>query len=933
MKISAKLGIGFGSIASAMLLLSALAVGSLSLLQQKVSYVTQSQYPKVETVASIDHDIGVIARSMRNYVLADSESIKAEELRRLEAAVTSAAESFEAVQRLATDEATAVAVSKLGSVGADYMLYQDRVMELAQAGRTAEASRLLIEESAPFQALTQAVDELQSVSRLSVQRAAADAEREFRETSVLLISISLLALLIGAGTTYWFSRTVVTGLRRVSGVMNEFAAGTMDAAIRVSYRARDEIGAVADAFNAMADALQRRHEEGRRWAEANETQLWLHTHLDRLIVALQQAETVEELSERLLRELSPVVGAVCGVVYASGADDRRFELSSTYAIPAEAAARLRPSLTAEDGLAGLAVATGERQLLRDTKHRELRVSSALLDEPAAAIYVYPIRGADQVEAVLEIAVSEELTNEQEALIRQLSSRAGLLFNKAKNQYRIASLLRKSQELTEELQQYTEELNAQQEELMQSNAELEEQTAALQQSEKLLQEQQKRLEAMNAELEGKAEEAEAANRELEKRARQLLAASTYKSEFLANMSHELRTPLNSMLILAKLLSENKEGRLSDKQVEYAATIYSSGNDLLSLINQILDLASVESGKMQLHEEPVTTRDLEDFVRRNFGAIALQKDIELRFEIDADVPAAVVTDPLRLQQILRNLLSNAFKFTERGSVAFSVRRRERTGEPPVLELAVSDTGIGIPKEKQEHVFDAFVQIDGSIRRKYGGTGLGLSISRELASMLGGEIRLASELGKGSTFTLILPIRKAAPAARELPEQYSAALPEIAASAVPRLPSAPASAAAAQPAAAPPVPRMPVFPGRTILIVDDDIRNVFALSSRLESCGVQTLHAENGKAAIEVLEANSEVDLVLMDVMMPEMDGYEAIRRIRAKPAFAELPIITVTAKAMKEDRDMSFTAGASDYITKPIDMDRLMTLLAVWLHGKA
>ncbi|HZG86112.1 ATP-binding protein [Paenibacillus sp.] len=929
MKISAKLGVGFGSIASTMLLLSALAVGSLSLLEQQVKNITQSQYPKVETAAAIDHDIGVIARSMRNYVLAASETVRTEELRRLEAAEASAVESFETMRQLATDEATAVAVSKLGSVGADYLLYQDQVMDLAQAGRTAEASRLLTEEAGPFQALTQAVDELQSVSRLSVQRAAADAEREFREKSAVLISISLLALTIGGAATFWFSRTVVTGLRRVSGVMNEFASGTMDAAIRVTYRAKDEIGAVAEAFNAMADALQRRHEEGRRWAEANETQLWLHTHLDRLIVSLQQAESVEGLSERLLRELSPVVGAVCGVVYASGADDRRYELAGAYAIPAGAASRLRPSLTAEDGLAGLAIATGERQLLRDTKHRELRISSALLDQPASAIYVYPIRGVDQVEAVLEFAVREELTYEQEELIRQLSTRAGLLFNKAKNQHRIASLLRKSQELTEELQQYAEELNAQQEELMQSNAELEEQTAALQQSEKLLQEQQKRLTTMNAELEGKAEEAEAANRELEKRARQLLAASTYKSEFLANMSHELRTPLNSMLILAKLLSENKEGRLTDKQVEYAATIYSSGNDLLSLINQILDLASVESGKMQIQEEPVPTRDVEDFVRRNFGAIALQKGIELRFESDPDIPVSVLTDPLRLQQILRNLLSNAFKFTERGSVTFAMRRRERGGEPPALELAVRDTGIGIPKEKQEHVFDAFVQIDGSIRRKYGGTGLGLSISRELAAMLGGEIRLESEVGKGSAFTLILPIRKAAAAARELTEELGAALPEIAASAPPIVPTAPAAASAAEPAE----PRMPAFPGRTILIVDDDIRNVFALSSRLESCGVQTLHAENGKAAIEVLEAHEEIDLVLMDVMMPEMDGYEAIRRIRANPVYAELPIITVTAKAMKEDREMSLSAGASDYITKPIDMDRLMTLLAVWLHGKA
>jgi signal transduction histidine kinase/DNA-binding response OmpR family regulator len=571
-----------------------------------------------------------------------------------------------------------------------------------------------------------------------------------------------------------------------------------------------------------------------------------------------------------------------------------------------------------------------------------------------------------------------------------------------------------------------------------------------------------LSEQNIEVERKNREVEQAKLALEEKATQLALSSKYKSEFLANMSHELRTPLNSLLILAQQLADNPNGNLAPRQVEFARTIHASGTDLLTLINDILDLSKIESGTVTLEMAQYQFQSLRVYVERTFGHMAEMKQLAFSVEIADGLPSAMMTDVTRLQQILKNLLSNAFKFTVRGKVTLSMDYAHSGWTPghpglsradAVLAFSVTDTGVGIPADKLQLIFEAFQQADGSTARKYGGTGLGLSISRELARLLDGEIRVQSEVNLGSSFTLYLPYR--APDSQALPVPVAASLPpamtqvapsgflmdnrrkvliveddavqrnaltavislpnvevvavETGGQALQALKSQPfdcmvfdlrlpdidgydlleminrdahlrglpvvihsASEIGVEDAArlhglvkavvikdarspvqlleetsrilgldrgsqAPPsAPTELLSPeeaqtlaGRQVLIIDDDLRNIFALSSVLERQRMTVLFAENGREGIEVLESSESVDIVLMDIMMPEMDGYDTTRAIRRIPKFADLPIITLTAKAMKGDREKCIAAGASDYITKPVDIHQLLTLMRFWL----
>jgi CheY-like chemotaxis protein/two-component sensor histidine kinase len=361
----------------------------------------------------------------------------------------------------------------------------------------------------------------------------------------------------------------------------------------------------------------------------------------------------------------------------------------------------------------------------------------------------------------------------------------------------------------------------------------------------------------------------------------------------------------------MLSDNKEGNLTSEQVKFATTVYTSGNELLGLINEILDLSKVEAGKMQIDPREVSLASVQASLEQSFRHVAEQKSLAFEVRMAPDLPAALYTDVNRLNQILKNLLSNAFKFTVEGSVTVAVSAERGPDGSPGHELAfaVKDTGIGIPKDKQKLIFEAFQQADGTTSRKYGGTGLGLTISREIARLLGGTIKVESAPGEGSTFTLVIPDRYAGPEpVVRMPVE--SILEDLG-----------------------PVIVLPVdadFTGKTILLADDDIRNVFAINSVLESRNMRVLHAENGKDAIRLLEENPAVDLVLMDTMMPEMDGLTAIQEIRKRSTFERLPIISLTAKAMKGDREKSIASGASDYITKPVDTDQLLSLMRVWLY---
>ena len=437
------------------------------------------------------------------------------------------------------------------------------------------------------------------------------------------------------------------------------------------------------------------------------------------------------------------------------------------------------------------------------------------------------------------------------------------------------------------------------ELKRSNAELEAQASELEEKAKL--------------LEIKNHEVELASLSLEEKAEQLSLISKYKSEFLANMSHELRTPLNSLLILSKMLSDNKDHNLNGDQVKYASTIHSAGCDLLALINEILDLSKVEAGKMPMLPSNIELREVKDLLDQTFRPVAEHKGLGFSIELHHGTPRTMFTDANRLQQILKNLLSNALKFTAKGRVTLDIAPVEegiaalagfKSASSPIIRFSVTDTGIGIPKEKQKLIFEAFQQADGTTSRKYGGTGLGLTISREIARLLGGVIQVESMPGKGSVFHLYIPQTFVGSEATQGVSELEVVQP------------------------IPPLPIDADFKDRRVLIVDDDMRNVYTMTSVLESYGMKVSFAENGRQAIVNLQ-EQEIDLVLMDTMMPEMDGLEATTEIRKIARFKNLPIISLTAKAMKGDREKCLAAGASDYITKPVDTEQLLSLMHIWL----
>jgi signal transduction histidine kinase/CheY-like chemotaxis protein len=500
-----------------------------------------------------------------------------------------------------------------------------------------------------------------------------------------------------------------------------------------------------------------------------------------------------------------------------------------------------------------------------------------------------------VRGVIELASFHEFTSVQLAFLEQLMLSIGLAINLIGTSTRTEQLLQQ---------------------LQGSNVELDKRRRELEDRAQLLEARNREIARASASLEAKSLE--------------LARVSQYKSQFLTNMSHEIRTPLNSMMILAQMLAANDERNLLPKQTEWAATIHSAGRDLLALINQILDLREVEAGRIETHIEPYLLSDLRDFVERTFRPLALQKGLDFAVELGDGLPDAVTTDRQLLEQILKNLLANAFKFTERGRVELRIGRAPAGATyrndalaraPVVITFAVSDTGVGIPRDQHEKIFEAFQQADASITRRFGGTGLGLTISREYARVLGGEIVVKSTPGVGSTFTLYLA---GAALSREL------AAP----------PPSPARLARVEGATLAGPPLSPLTPeemmrleGKKVLVVEDDARNLYAVSALLERSRMAIIPASNAREALARLRAQPDVDVVLMDIMMPEIDGYEATREIRAMPELAGLPVIALSAKASDSERTQAMEAGCTDYVVKPAETRQLLSVIMRHLRPEA
>ena len=996
---------------------------------------------------------------------------------------------------------------------------------------------------------------------------------------------------------------LTTQVRAIAEVATAVTKGDLTRSIALD--AQGEMAALKDTINEMISNLK-------ETTRKNTEQDWLKTNVARFTSMVQGQRDLLTVCKLVLSELAPLVNAQQGIFFINDAqqgDAPVMKLFASYAYRERRA--VANVFHAGEGLVGQCALEKERFVLTHVPNDYIKISSGLGESTPLSIVVLPVLFEGQVKAVIELASFHKFSEIHLAFLDQLTESMGIVLNTIAATMRTEELLKQSQALAEELQ-------SRQQELTKTNKRLEQQANTLQASEELLKNQQEQLQRTNAELQEKArllaeqkteverknQEVEQAKEALEDKAEQLALTSKYKSEFLANMSHELRTPLNNLLILARMLAENPDGNLHTKQVKFAETIHSSGTDLLSLINDILDLSKIESGTMAVEPSEIRLAEMRDYITRNFRHVADGKGLDFGIELSANLPRTMVTDIKRLQQVMKNLLSNALKFTEKGKVTLRVERAATgwsPGNPPldsaesVIAFSVDDTGIGIPVEKQRIVFEAFQQADGTTSRKYGGTGLGLSISREIAHLLGGEIRLHSVPGAGSTFTLYLPqtysvpaphrpdvrltartavssadaalaaarlkpillapaeqeddrdnvqpgdtlllvvdddptysrilfdaahrkgfkvivasrgdmglalARKFRPAAvvldiglpdttgwsvldqlrhdpdlQHIPVHLLSILEDrrrgltlgaksycrkaegkevldevfhrVQASIEPRMrqvlvihagdssrqdieealdlpgvqaafaqtameavesfqsgmfdcvlvgpgatevstadllvelqksapdadlpvlvyspPDSPLAAfdraplregtivrtvsapdrllqeltrALYVPDAALPEPKRQQLEklrgvddelaGCRVLIVDDDVRNIFALTSILERHDIDVLHAENGRAGIDTLLNRRDIDLVLMDIMMPGMDGYETIRAIREQETLRNLPILAVTAKAMKGDREKCLASGASDYIAKPVDLDQLFSLMRVWVY---
>ncbi|WP_432198765.1 HAMP domain-containing protein [Streptomyces sp. bgisy027] len=764
-------------------------------------------------------------------------------------------------------------------------------------------------------------------------------------------------------------------VRAIARVATAVTRGDLN--LKIDVDASGEIQELQDYINKMIANL-------RDTTIANKEQDWLKGNLARISALMQGRRDLADVASLIMSELTPVVTAQHGAFFVamplldgkdlSAENDDAYELrmlgSYGYSMGS-----MPTSFRPGEALIGTAAEEKRTILVENAPSGYLKISSGLGEAPPAQVIVLPVLFEGKVLGVIELASFTPFTQIQKDFLNQIAEMIATSVNTISVNTKTEVLLKQSQELTEQLRERSAELENRQKALQASNAELEEKAELLAQQ--------------NRDIEVKNTEIEEARQVLEERAEQLAVSMRYKSEFLANMSHELRTPLNSLLILAKLLADNAEGNLSPKQVEFAETIHGAGSDLLQLINDILDLSKVEAGKMDVSPTRIALVQLVDYVEATFRPLTAEKGLDLSVRVSPELPATLHTDEQRLLQVLRNLLSNAVKFTDSGSVELVIRPagmdvpqviREQLLEAgsltevdaPLIAFSVTDTGIGIAASKMRVIFEAFKQADGTTSRKYGGTGLGLSISREIAQLLGGEIHAQSEPGRGSTFTLYLPLHPS-----ELPPQgYQQQLPALDAGALVasaadlaelaeveietpaevrsyretqngaaalfrrrrraahELERGPAQqeqwSAPERHETAPKSRRGIRFGGEKVLIVDDDIRNVFALTSVLEQHGLSVLYAENGREGIEVLEQHDDVAVVLMDIMMPEMDGYATTTAIRRMPQFAGLPIIALTAKAMKGDREKAIESGASDYVTKPVDPDHLLAVMDQWMR---
>jgi len=661
----------------------------------------------------------------------------------------------------------------------------------------------------------------------------------------------------------------------------------------------------------LGNAVVQMKEDLRHFRQSNEQKIWTQTGTSAVNDSLRGDKSIQAIGQDALATLVEYLKCEAGLFYS--ADDNMLQLQAGYAIAN------RDNIPAElafgETLIGQAAKTKDVIHLKDVPEHFLHISSGLGTANPKTILIVPLCADDVVEGVIEIASLRTIDGYKIDFIKEVTSDIAISLRAAKSKERL-------QELFEQTQAQAEELQSQHSELENINAELEAQAEKLKASEEELKVQQEELLQANQELEERSRLLEERNQliveknlDIQQKVEELALSTKYKSEFLANMSHELRTPLNSVLLLSRLLSENNEKNLSKEQVEYAQVIQSSGQGLLSLIDEILDLSKIEAGKMELEYHPVMVQEIVQDMKNLFTPIAKEKGLELAINVDENLPSRIETDKMRLEQVLKNLLSNALKFTSRGSVTLSIEKLKENDS--FIAFTVKDTGIGIPKEKLGLIFEAFQQADGSTRRKYGGTGLGLSISRELTRLLGGEIKVTSEPGKGSEFTIYVPVnRTAAEQKPPVPTKDPESVPEE-----------PKTVAAAPPRKGFRSEKIPEsLPDdrkdvqtndKTILIIEDDTGFAKALLDYTHQKGYKGLVAVRGDEGIALAKQYRPIG-ILLDIQLPVRDGWEVMEELKSDPATRHIPVHMMSSLEAKRE---SLMKGAVDFINKPMAFEQM------------
>lgn len=800
---------------------------------------------------------------------------------------------------------------------------------------------------------------------VSVRYSMEDTYASIRNLRIMAVVIVVLCIGITFATMmYLINKRIISDLKKLINFLKKFAVGNVKDSVTTSRK--DEIGDAMKSLRVLQMNLSGKTDVATQIADGNldvkvevlsaedelglamqtmrdniqssiteiERQNWLKTGVSGLNDIMRGEQDLKTLARNIISYLTKYSDAKLGAIYMKNGEDE-LELVGSYAFNKRKGNK--NTFKIGQGLIGQAALERQTILFNNIPEDYISVSSGLGEAVPTGVIVSPLVYEDDLKAVIEIGTVGNFDKIHMEYLNQVAENIAIAINSAQSRQKLQELLEKTQQQAEELQTQqeelrvtNEELQSQQEELRVTNEELEAQAKALKESEEVLKAKHGELITANSELEKQKEQIQIKNAdlentrlELEEKAEQLEMTSKYKSEFLANMSHELRTPMNSIQILSKLLAENKESNLTEKQVEFANTIFSSGTDLLELINEILDLSKIEAGKMVLNLGDLSLTQLQVYLKQNFEHMVEHKGLYLKINTGKNLPVKITTDRQRVEQILKNLISNAIKFTTEGGITVSISPitgKEKLSAPDLeagkgICISVADTGIGIPKDKQQLIFEAFQQADGTTSRKYGGTGLGLSISRELVKMLHGEIKIQSEPGKGSEFSIFLPfsIEDTIPAETE-PESDKEPVQENKTEKLPE----------------PVKPKLTVNEirddrheitagDRSILVIDDDPRFARILFDLIREKGFKCILAEDGEAGLQM--ANQyDPSAVILDIGLPRIDGWTVMERLKSNPGTRHIPVYFISAHDRKLD---AMKMGAIGYLTKPVNKEHLDT----------